>query len=358
MAKRKAANVMEEVLIEQAEVGGGPAVAASSAVADPGTVQTADADWDDEGESDEDDSADEISETLTPREDHEQLVAAAEAGTVIEFDPDELIADPTRNGRFAERKVTDQAVKELAGQIALEGQMQPGEVLYGLDNRLYVNYGVGRFLAVTLLNSDFTRSDKLPFKATVTLEQADDPAHALIRNAMENWGRLELTPLDKAKTVGMLLAAGLKQAQIVERLGLRKSTVSMYAAASAWPEEVKEAIAADRTSVKAVYDLGIKDPEKLAKEVGKLVTEAEQSGKGKATVSKAAANRSKREEKEETGKKKQRTPRQVIEFIESEATEATAKKYGDKSLPAKLTLFGKFINGMSEGTFLKNLAAL
>ena len=294
---------------------------------------------------------------------------------VHDFSTDELIADPSKNGRFTERKESDDSVKLLAKMIEREGQLQPGRVTLGLDGKLYITFGTGRYLAIKSLNVN-RANDPIPFKATVLLETETDSVKSAVQNGMENWGREPLDVLDKCVVVGTFNRQGLKAKDICERMGLPKSTVSMYLRIDKFSAAAKQLIADGTISAKNAYDLAVVAPDKFEAELEKLVKESKGGkvtatavGKSseklrKGTAGKDGGEDGEETDGEETGKgkgkkgKKQRTSKQVLDFIEAEAVIANAKKYGDTKLPDKLQLFGKFISGMSEATFLKNLATL
>lgn len=285
---------------------------------------------------------------------------------IHEFHLSDLIADPARNGRFNERTVKDEAVKDLAEAIKARGkQLVPGEVTLGLDDKLYITAGTGRYLALSIINATRSEDDAMKFRATVLIETPDDPAQSLIDNAMENWHREDLTVLDKVKIIKSLMAAptSLKQVQVSQRLGVKRNVVSMLVRIGSFPESVIQMIAEGKIAPYAAYDLSMVDPDKIEAHAKKLVEEA--GGKRVTRSAAAAATQKKRAKKADVDSdgagrvgKKQRTAKQVLDFIESEATTATCQKYKDKALADKLKVIGKFVNGGSEETFLKNLAAL
>lgn len=289
---------------------------------------------------------------------------------VHEFDTTAVIADASRNARFRERSVKDASVKEMAASIKSEGQMQPGEVMLGLDDKLYVTAGTGRYLAVVLINSTRQPADYVKFNALVRLEEPNDPATPILRNATENMVRLEPTVLDKAIGVQRLLDTGMKQAEISRRLGISKALVSNYVRVAGFPDEVKAMIADGKISARAAVELSIVDPKNVLKEAKKLVeaspdkrvstSVAEKKRKGKAVVGDGEEGEAETDATpgKKKLKKKQRNAKQLLEFCEAEATTATATKYGDKTLPAKLEAFGKFVAGGTEAAFLKALAAI
>lgn len=290
---------------------------------------------------------------------------------VHEFDVDELIADPQRNGRFKERTIKDESVKELAAAMRSVGrQLEHGRVSLGMDGKVYVLFGTGRYLAIKLINSMLTnKKEHWKFKATVHVETQSDPAMAFVENAQENWYREELGVLDKAMIVQRLTLSpyNLSRAEVQKRLAIKnRSVVSTLISIAEFPDEVKAHIVAGRISSKAAYDLSvINKGEALTKEVAKLLGE---SGGKKVTVSKVAGERQKksaaskvRDKDDAQGRhkvgRKQRSPKQILDFIEAEGVIANEKKYGDKNLSEKLQCFAAFVKGGREETFLKNLAA-
>lgn len=288
---------------------------------------------------------------------------------VYNFAIDTLVADPTRNGRFKERLITDDAVKQLAKTIALEGQLQPGKVLLALDGKRYVAFGTGRYLAIKLLNSTRAIEDQLPFKAYALVESIDDKPKQRVQNAMENIYREDLTPLDKMKIACDLIEKeGLNQKQVAARLGIKPAMVTMYVKLSKLPTDVIELIATGKISATAVYDLTVvmDDPKALEKEVKRLVGEAAgkrvtvaavNTARGKVKIAKTKGEKGEGKAGRKNGSK-QRAAKQILSFIEAEATPATNAKYKDKNLADKLECFAKFVKGGTEETFLKNLAAL
>lgn len=284
---------------------------------------------------------------------------------IHEFDLAILIADPKRNGRLKERTVKDPSVKELAQAIIARGkQLTPGEVTLGLDEKLYITAGTGRYLAIGLVNSTRSKADQLPFRATVLIETADAPELSAIDNAMENWFRLDLGPLDKAKIVADFMSEPLKlnRQEVSKKLGIPKSSVSVYCTMNNFSDQVKQWIADGKITVKAVYELAVVDPAKVEEQAKKLI---DASGGKKVTTQaykkKKGGKASEGDGEDETtgkGGKKVRTTKQILTFVNDEATPATAKKYGDKNLEGKLKCIAAFVGGGREETFLKNLAAL
>ena len=307
------------------------------------------------------------SETLDPEPDPLAAEVTANPGKVFAFPMDSLTADPERNERFTARTVKDPDVQALANAIKLGGQLQPGRVMLALDGKRLVAFGTGRYLAISLINSTRAPEDKLPFLATAFLETADDTARQRVENGMENLYNKDLGPLDKMKLVIDLMEKDkLSQREVGQRLGLKPAMVTMYvkiAGVVKSSEFVKDAITSGKIAPSAVYDLTVVEPDKVEATVKKLL--ADSGGK---KVSRADANTKARKSDSPTDKKrktggrpkglKQRTAKQILSFIDSEATIATDKKYEDKALSKKLECFGAFVKGGAEATFLKNLAAL
>lgn len=288
--------------------------------------------------------------------------------TIHNFELTQVIADPKRNVRFVERTIKDQAVRDLADAIKAAGrQLVPGEVCLGLDDKLYVVDGAGRYLALTLINSTRQPSDQLPFRAIVTIETTGAPAQSLIDQAQINWHREGLTPLDKAKAVGELKATGLKQADIARRLGLKPAVVSSLARIAGFSDQVKQWVVEGKISATDVYDLSVVDPEKVEAQAKKLIDGAGgkkvSSAVVGAVVQKARAEKAKSDKATTKAGKpkartKQRTAKQILMFVEDEATDATNKKFGDKNLSKKLECVKALVNGVAGDTFLKNLSLL
>lgn len=341
---------------------------ASSAVADvdESVEESTAADYDGQDDS-EDVAAPVDTAPASPLPDPLALDAEVEPNMVHEFDVDDLVADPARNGRFKERLITDSSVKELAEAIKLEGQLEPGKVMLGLDGKRYVAFGTGRYLAIKLINSTRAKKDRLPFLAFAFLETSDDPARQRVQNAMENLHRKDLGPLDKMKiAVDLIEKEGLNQKQVAARLAVKPAMITMYVRLSKLPPDVIQLIADEKISATAVYDLTVvmNDPKVLEKEVKRLVDGAKDGKRvtvGTANAARGKVKAAKGEKGEgKAGRKgsKQRPAKQILSFIEAEATTATNQKYGDKSLDKKLMCFAAFVRGQGEGTFLKNLAAL
>lgn len=284
-------------------------------------------------------------------------------GAVHEFNTDELAPGAAILTRVQRRTAKDDDIKAMAESIKEHGQMVAGEVRLGLDDKLTITDGMGRFLAISdIINPTRNAADKLPFLAKVVIE-TEDTQQAFIRSAVYNLHRKETSVLDKAKIVKDLMESGMKQSEIMTRIGLKKATVSTLAKVAALPDQVKTWIAEDKISAKAAYDLAVVDPTKVEAAAKELIDAA--CGE---RVSASAANKKRgkggedgeEDESDDAGKpaKKQRTTKQILDFVEAEATTATDKKYGSKNVSVMLKLFGKFAAGMAEGTFLKNLAAV
>lgn len=370
----KRSNYNESIETQRSILAGGSTAELDTPVDEASDYNTGNPE-DDDGGIDEESEPVEIPQTSEPTAKQLKAVAFRQYCTdyplmVHEFETTDVIADPTRNARFRERSVKDASVKEMAASIKSEGQMQPGEVMLGLDDKLYVTAGTGRYLAVVLINATRQPYDYVKFNALVRLEEPNDPATPILRNATENMVRLEPTVLDKAIGVQRLLDTGMKQAEISRRLGISKALVSNYVRVAGFPDEVKAMIADGKISARAAVELSIVDPKNVLKEAKKLVeaspdkrvstSVAEKKRKGKTVEGDGEEGEGETDATpgKKKLKKKQRNAKQLLEFCEAEATTATATKYGDKTLPTKLEAFGKFVAGGTEAAFLKALAAI
>lgn len=305
--------------------------------------------------------------------------AAVEANpdVIREFDLSDIIVDPVANMRYSERTAKDTDVKELAESIKQDGQKVPGSVELRVDEKVYLTEGFGRFAAIQLINSTRKPEDHLKYRAVVTINGfAFATTQTTIDNAIINGKRKDLGPLDLMKITMTLKSQGMNQREIATRLGKAPAMITTYMKVGKVMEAsefVKDALVTGKISPAAVYDLTVVAPDEieatvrklLAESGGKKVSVADSNAKTrkakagkKGKTGKAGADDSESTGKTAKGRLKQRTAKQIISFVEAEATPATCEKYKDKALAKKLECLGAFVRGGGEGTFLKNLAAL
>lgn len=157
--------------------------------------------------------------------------AAAAAGKPLNLDLDRVEEDP----RNARRKYDPAKMQELADAIRANGLTTPIVVKVHPDDpkRYRIVHGHRRYRAHKLIEAK-------TIEAVVTDKQ--DSASQLV----DNLQREDLTVAETVAGIAGLLADGLKQTQIAERLGKSKTWVSRYAALTELPDELQALLDSER----------------------------------------------------------------------------------------------------------------
>lgn len=151
-------------------------------------------------------------------------------GEVVQRIPlDRIIEDP-ENPR---RHFDEADIQDMAASVRERGVIQPISVRPPNTEGLYViRFGHRRFRGAQL-------AGLADIRAIVT-ESDEDPADVLVDQLIENDQRAALSTADMAHGVGRLLALGMKQAEVAQRLGRRKDEVSRLASVLKMPEPLQE----------------------------------------------------------------------------------------------------------------------
>lgn len=154
--------------------------------------------------------------------------ATEKGGFVHEMYPEDVIVDPTFNGRLKPVKMTDKDVKEFASDILQRGQLQPARGYFDITGHVRLAFGFRRHAAFSLINSDRKPKDKL--KMSIFLDPGMTEFTAYTANIAENKQRRENTAADTAHNVMRLSSEpyNMSGVQISKELHLSTASVSLY----------------------------------------------------------------------------------------------------------------------------------
>jgi ParB family chromosome partitioning protein len=236
----------------------------------------------------------------------EEKVAVGEA--------DQLALSELKPNPFQPRQAMDEEnLEELAASIKENGLLQPVVVRGTEDGSWQVVAGERRYRAVQELGWTHV---------PVVVRDVDDRT-MLVLALIENLQREDLSPLDEAHAYSRLVNEfGLTQAQVAERVGRDRSTVTNTIRLLALPEAVRELLARGRISAgHARALLGLSDE----KRVVQLATAAADKGLSVRQVEERVRER-RASKKDAASKKKQ--PQQKSAAYVAKAEQALSRALG------------------------------
>jgi len=179
---------------------------------------------------------------------------------LLEIPLDQLEVSTQNTRKDLKQGTEDASLEDLAKSIQEQGLLNPITVRPLSIGGYEVIAGQRRTLAFRLLG-------KTHIPAIVRIDLADKEALAL--SLIENMQRAEMAPLDKARSLSMLVEQYGSTAEVSKRTGLSSSTIRRYQALMRLPSTVAEEFkAADGTasiSVAAAIATTFTDQEEMQK---------------------------------------------------------------------------------------------
>lgn len=162
---------------------------------------------------------------------------------------DRIEADPDQ----PRKAFDDESLARLADSLASRGQLQPIRVRHkpGSPGRYLIVAGERRWRAAKL--AELPELDAI--LSVTGHSQTREPESLLADQVAENVAREDLAPMDLARALAVLEAAGWTQRRIAEECGLSTSAVTRSLALLALPESVQAHVAEGRIPPATAYEI-------------------------------------------------------------------------------------------------------
>lgn len=174
-------------------------------------------------------------------------VNASDALGLVFNDSDKKIIDIkisalTQNPYQPRLSISYEELKELADSIGSSGQLQPIIItpIENNPNRFYIIAGHRRVEALKLLNKEVV--------AAISYQASDEDLR--IYAIVENLQRENLTPIEESFAIKSLVDSGMKQIDIVKKLGKSKSSISRLMKISSLDKSLTDYIQENNEKVK------------------------------------------------------------------------------------------------------------
>lgn len=276
------------------------------------------------------------------------------------LDPDEIVVDEQNNVR----RFTPNAarIEELAKDIMQRGQLAP-VLVRKIQGKMVLVDGFNRTKAIQLINAGHPK-DVEPLKVAAVVVDVSD-VEAFVTGASANIKRVDMTPIDHAKVIGVLTSKyGMQQKDVAKVLGRSPSWVSEHAKIGEMRPKIQRLIHDGKvpyTTARMLIGASEEDQDKMVDEV-LAATQVGKGGKGENIREKVRAK--KRAQKQAKGEdvKVPLTLKEVRGVFEAVAGVGKAAKEEGYEYPyseeaqAVGGLLVKLLDGkISEKVFVKRL---
>lgn len=193
--------------------------------------------------------------------------------SVVSLPLSEIIPDEGQVRKEGNDGFSEETLSELADSIRENGVLQPITVRRKPEGGYVILMGERRYRASLL-------AGRVSIPAIISSEKEMSKSTVLIQQVVENIQRAELDPLEQASAVAELIESGYSQMDLVSKLGLSKSRISMLNSVASIPDELLSLYRQGRIAheLRFLYDLcGLyrRDPEAVMNRISELLRDSD-----------------------------------------------------------------------------------